>query len=105
MKFGVFTLAGSACLIIISALYAETVRLSGEVASQKILYEASRVQTEVLRDQLADLQFEQSSNQTYAEGVRDGYENSKNIDYRRGYDTAAEQFAAPSGATVTSNEQ
>ena len=53
---------------------------------------ASRMQAEILRDQLSDLEFQIRSNRTYEEGLKDGIENSKNIQYMLGYHACSEQM-------------
>lgn len=53
---------------------------------------ASRMQAEIMRDQMADMIYQQRSTRTYADGVRDGVQNSKNADWISGYHACSEQM-------------
>jgi hypothetical protein len=54
-----------------------------------------KIESQVLRDQLADLSQIYSTRKTYEQGLEDGLRNSKNEDFVRGYHAASEQFSVP----------
>lgn len=66
------------------------------------------IESQILRDQVADYnqQIIQLSLRTYEDGVRDGFSNSKSIQYVAGYHAATQQFMGipTSEALVTSGE-
>jgi len=44
-----------------------------------------QIEVNVLQDQLADMTWQVSQRPSYADGVRDGFEGSKDSGYRQGY--------------------
>ncbi len=55
----------------------------------------------ILRDQISDMTYEFSNTKTYAEGVRDGFEGSKDSRYAEGYHAAIQQFGTTQESVVT----
>lgn len=58
----------------------------------------------LLRDQISDMEYQHSNTKTYAEGVRDGFEGSKDARYAEGYHAAINQFSTqPVQTTLSKN--
>lgn len=58
----------------------------------------------ILRDQISDMTYEFSNTKTYAEGIRDGFEGSKDSRYTEGYHAAINQsLSQPIKNTLSKN--
>lgn len=65
---------------------------SREVTMLNHEIELHKTEAQVLRDQMADMAYQFSSQKTYEEGVADGVDRSKNEDWVAGYHFCCEQF-------------
>ena len=83
-KFAVFF--GSMAIVIGCAFGSgHTARLAEQRAS------LLQIEVNVLNDELSDIAWQASSKPTYADGVRDGFNGSKDEGYRTGYHAAINQ--------------